>query len=85
MRWIDEDPSPSAGSGAAGLGGAAALSPPPSDAELVKALGDPTVKERIQSIGFEAEPSTPEEFGQFVETELSKWQKIVNETGAKPE
>jgi len=29
--------------------------------------------------------STPEEFGQFVETELGKWQKIVKETGAKPE
>jgi len=55
------------------------------NAELVKTLADPMVKEKIQSIGFEAEPSTPEEFGQFVETELSKWQKIVKETGAKPE
>jgi tripartite-type tricarboxylate transporter receptor subunit TctC len=55
------------------------------NAELIKALADPMVKERIQSIGFEAEPGTPEEFGRFVETELSKWQKIVNETGVKPE
>lgn len=55
------------------------------NAELVKALADPVVKDRIQSIGFEAEPSTPEEFGHFVESELGKWQKIVKETGAKPE
>jgi len=55
------------------------------NAELVKALADPMVQERIRSIGFEAEPSTPEEFGHFVETELSKWQKIVKETGVKPE
>jgi tripartite-type tricarboxylate transporter receptor subunit TctC len=55
------------------------------NAELVKALADPAVQERIRSIGFEAEPSTPEEFGQFVESELGKWQTIVKETGAKPE
>lgn len=55
------------------------------NAELVKALADPKVKEKIQSIGFEAESDTPEEFGQFVESELGKWQKIVKETGVKPE
>jgi tripartite-type tricarboxylate transporter receptor subunit TctC len=55
------------------------------NAELVKALGDPIVKEKIASIGFEAESSTPEEFGRFVESELGKWQKIVKETGVKPE
>jgi tripartite-type tricarboxylate transporter receptor subunit TctC len=52
---------------------------------LVKALADPSVKERIQSIGFEAESSTPEQFGQFVTSELVKWKKIVQETGVKPE
>jgi len=55
------------------------------NAELVKALADPKVIEKIESIGFEAEPSTPEEFGRFVESELGKWQKIVKETGVKPE
>ena len=55
------------------------------NAELVKALGDPIVKEKIASIGFEAESSTPEQFGRFVESELGKWQKIVKETGVKPE
>ena len=55
------------------------------NAELAKALADPTVKEKIQSIGFEAESDTPAEFGQFVESELGKWQKIVKETGVKPE
>jgi tripartite-type tricarboxylate transporter receptor subunit TctC len=55
------------------------------NAELVKALADPKVQEKIQSIGFEAESSTPEEYGRFVESELGKWQKIVRETGAKPE
>ena len=55
------------------------------NAELVKALADPKVKEKIQSIGFEADSDTPEQFGEFVESELGKWQKIVRETGVKPE
>ena len=55
------------------------------NAELVKALADPKVKEKIRSIGFEADPGTPEQFGEFVESELGKWQKIVRETGVKPE
>jgi tripartite-type tricarboxylate transporter receptor subunit TctC len=55
------------------------------NAELVKALADPKVKEKMRSIGFEADPDTPAEFGQFKESELGKWQKIVRETGVKPE
>jgi tripartite-type tricarboxylate transporter receptor subunit TctC len=55
------------------------------NAELVKALADPKVKEKIRSVGFEAESDTPQEFGQFVESELGKWQKAVRETGVKPE
>src|ERR1700733_15989473 len=47
------------------------------NAELVKALADPKVKEKIRSVGFEAESDTPQEFGQFVESELGKWQKAV--------
>ena len=55
------------------------------NAELVKALADPKVREKIQSVGFESESDTPQEFGQFVESELGKWQKIVKDTGVKPE
>jgi tripartite-type tricarboxylate transporter receptor subunit TctC len=43
------------------------------------------VKEKIRSIGFEADSDTPVQFGEFVESELGKWQKIVRETGVKPE
>ena len=30
-------------------------------------------------------PTTGAAFGRFVESELGKWQKIVKETGVKPE
>jgi tripartite-type tricarboxylate transporter receptor subunit TctC len=55
------------------------------NAVLVKALADPNVQQRIQSVGFIAQSSTPEQFGAFVSDEVAKWQKIVLDTGAKPD
>jgi tripartite-type tricarboxylate transporter receptor subunit TctC len=55
------------------------------NAELVKAVVDPKVKAKLESIGFEPDSDTPQEFGQFVESDLGRWQKIVKETGVKPE
>jgi tripartite-type tricarboxylate transporter receptor subunit TctC len=55
------------------------------NAALVTLLQDPIVKERILSVGFEAESSTPDAYGTFVKSELLKWRKIVKDTGAKPE
>jgi tripartite-type tricarboxylate transporter receptor subunit TctC len=52
---------------------------------LVKALADPVVKQRILAVGFIAESSTPEAFGAFVGDEVTKWQKIVKDTGVKPD
>ena len=52
---------------------------------LVKALADPMVKQRIMTVGFIAESSTPEQFGAFVGDEVTKWQKIVKDTGVKPD
>jgi tripartite-type tricarboxylate transporter receptor subunit TctC len=54
-------------------------------AVLVKALADPVVKQRILTVGFIAQSSTPEEFGAFVGEEVTKWQKIVGDTGVKPD
>jgi tripartite-type tricarboxylate transporter receptor subunit TctC len=55
------------------------------NAALAKALTDPTVKQRILSVGFIAQSSTPEQFGDFVKSELTKWRKIMKDTGVKPE
>jgi tripartite-type tricarboxylate transporter receptor subunit TctC len=43
------------------------------------------VKQRILSVGFIAESSTPEAFGAFVGAEVTKWQKIVKDTVVKPD
>lgn len=54
-------------------------------AEVVRALGDPTVKERLTVAGNEAIASTPEAFATFVRAEIAKWTKVVKETGMRIE
>lgn len=55
------------------------------NAELKAVLSDAFVQDRIRSVGFEPEPSTPDEFGAFVAKDLIRWTRIVKETGAKPD
>ena len=50
-------------------------------AEVVKALALPDVKQRFAAIGFETVGSTPAEFGAYVEKELAKWRKVVQDAG----
>jgi tripartite-type tricarboxylate transporter receptor subunit TctC len=53
--------------------------------EIVKALQLPEVLERIRSLGFEPVGSSPQEFGNFIKSELAKWSKVAKEAGAKAE
>jgi tripartite-type tricarboxylate transporter receptor subunit TctC len=51
----------------------------------VKALRSPEVRERMTQIGFDVVASTPEQFGKFMEEEVSRWTAVVNRGGIKPE
>jgi tripartite-type tricarboxylate transporter receptor subunit TctC len=51
--------------------------------EIVKALGDREVRERIATFGFEPVGNTPEEFGEFVKADIARWAKVVKESGAR--
>ena len=53
--------------------------------ETLKALANPTVKERLTTLGADAVGSTPEEFGAFVQAEIKKWAKLVQAAGLKVE
>jgi tripartite-type tricarboxylate transporter receptor subunit TctC len=53
------------------------------NSELVKAMNLPDVRERIVGDGSEPVGSTPEAFRQFMLADLSKWAKVVKESGAK--
>ena len=48
-------------------------------------ITDPTVKERLAGIGFDAFASTPGELAAFVRDDLAKWTRWVKEAGIEPE
>jgi tripartite-type tricarboxylate transporter receptor subunit TctC len=50
-------------------------------AEIVKALKDPGVRERLDS--YEIFGSSPEEFAAFIRAEIDKTAKIIRSSGAK--
>jgi tripartite-type tricarboxylate transporter receptor subunit TctC len=51
--------------------------------EIVKALQDREVNERIAGFGFEPVGNTPEEFGEFVKTDIARWAKVAKQSGAR--
>jgi tripartite-type tricarboxylate transporter receptor subunit TctC len=53
------------------------------NAEVVKILKQPSVREQLMAQGAEPVGDTPEEFGRFTLAEISKWAKIIKISGAK--
>ena len=47
------------------------------NAELVKILGKPDIKEAFARVGVEVESSTPEQLAQFIATERERWSKLI--------
>ena len=47
------------------------------NAELVKAMQSPEMKERLAGIGTDPVTSTPEEFAAFIKTEIAKWGDVI--------
>lgn len=55
------------------------------NAETVKVLQSPALKEQFASQGLEATPGTPVEFGAYLRSEVAKWGKVIKASGARPE
>ena len=53
--------------------------------EIVKILNSQPVKESLFRQGLDASPSTPQEFGAYIKSEIAKWAKVVKASGAKAE
>jgi len=53
------------------------------NAELVAIVRAPDMKERFVSMGVDAIGSTPEELGAHIKSELRKWEKVVQLSGAR--
>jgi tripartite-type tricarboxylate transporter receptor subunit TctC len=53
------------------------------NAEIVRILGLPDVKEKLAGLGAELVGNTPEEFAVLVKAEVVKWADVVRKSGAK--
>jgi tripartite-type tricarboxylate transporter receptor subunit TctC len=53
--------------------------------EVVKIMSTPEMKERLLTNGTEATSSSPEELNRFMQTEITKWAKVVRDSGATAE
>lgn len=51
--------------------------------EFTRILRLPDVRERLTNLGFDALTSTPEQFDAFLRAEITKWAKVVKESGAR--
>ena len=49
------------------------------NAEVVKALAAPEVKERLLQLGFEIAAGSPEDLARWVREETAKWSKVIRE------
>ena len=55
------------------------------NAEVVKALALPDVKNRLATLGADAVGDTPQHFAVFIKAEIPKWAKVVKDAGLKIE
>jgi tripartite-type tricarboxylate transporter receptor subunit TctC len=55
------------------------------NAEIVAVLKLTEVRERLASQGVDAQPSTPEEFGRLLASDLERWAKVVQRAGIRAE
>src|SRR6478609_2360583 len=55
------------------------------NAETLKVLAMPDVKEKLAKLGLEPNPGTPEALANLIQAETAKWAKVVKESGAKIE
>lgn len=51
--------------------------------EISRILALPDVKARYSALGAEPGPGNPDEFAAFLKSEITKWAKVIRESGAK--
>ena len=46
-----------------------------------KAMTNPELAKKLATAGLDPEPTTPEEFGKLIRSEIEKWRKVIKEAG----
>jgi tripartite-type tricarboxylate transporter receptor subunit TctC len=55
------------------------------NAEMLKILSEPDIRERLNALAFTPIGDTRAQFAAYIKSELAKWSKVVRESGAKAE
>jgi tripartite-type tricarboxylate transporter receptor subunit TctC len=53
--------------------------------DFVAVLNIPEVRDVLFKQGLDAAPSSPEQFGAYIKSEIAKWAKVIKSAGLKPE
>mgnify|MGYP003346314859 CR=1 FL=1 len=56
---------------------------PVGTAATVKAMTLPDVKERLDTLGYIARVGSPEEYANFVQSEVDKWRRVVKSANVR--
>jgi tripartite-type tricarboxylate transporter receptor subunit TctC len=51
--------------------------------ELVRILHMPEIRAKLQQMEFDLVAGTPEQFAQWIRSEITRWGKVIKDTGAK--
>lgn len=49
---------------------------------FVAALRDPEIQKRFESQGMQVQPQTPDQFKQFIQSEIARWTPLIQSSGA---
>jgi tripartite-type tricarboxylate transporter receptor subunit TctC len=55
------------------------------NAETIRVMNLPDVRDKLFQLGLEVAPGTPESLASYIQLETTKWAKVVKESGAKPD
>lgn len=55
------------------------------NADFIAVLNQPELRARLKEVGLEVSTDTPEEFDDYIRTEIEKWAEVVRISGAKSE
>jgi tripartite-type tricarboxylate transporter receptor subunit TctC len=55
------------------------------NAEVNKALAAPEVREKLAAAGIEPAGGTPQQFNDFIQSEMARWAKVAKSAGIQPE
>jgi tripartite-type tricarboxylate transporter receptor subunit TctC len=55
------------------------------NADWVKIEAQPDTKERMRGAGYEPTTSTPEQYGEFIKEEMTRWAKVIKDANVKIE